>query len=107
PPHARRSPERARPQAQPPRPRPRGSAFAPIRSRLDRQSDVILGKRASRCRRAGDIIKLGELALAIECVVNGIEMKQLRHPPGEALRLPDAPQACRRIAIEELAVSGA
>ena len=71
------------------------------------KSGIVLGQRALRRFRAGDIIKLGELALAIEGVVAGIEMKQLRHPPGEALRLPDPPQAGRRIAIEQIAASGA
>src|SRR5216684_4671343 len=76
-------------------------------SALDRQADIVLGHRAHRGGRARHVIELGELALAIEGVVAGIEMKQLRHPPGEALRLPDPPQAGRRIALDEIAAAGA
>src|SRR5947199_5016470 len=80
------------------RPTPRRGS----RSYLDRKPGVILRQRAHSRLRARHIIELGELALAIKRIVARIEMKQLRHPPGEALRLPDPPQARRRVALEQI-----
>src|SRR5262249_4209244 len=75
------------------------------RSHLDRQPGIVLGQRAHGGLRARHIVELGALALAIKRVVAGIEMKQLRHPPGEALRLPNPPQTGRRIALEQVAAA--
>src|SRR5436309_10710572 len=76
-------------------------------SQLDRQAGVVLGQRAHGGLRAGHIVELGELALAVEGIVARIEMKQLRHPPGEALRLPDPPQAGRRVPLPQVAAAPA
>src|SRR5437773_1570977 len=77
----------------------------PTRSYLNRKPRVILCQRAHSRFRARHIIELGELALAIKRIVGRIEMKQLRHPPGEALRLPDPPQARRRVPLEQVAAA--
>src|SRR5262245_10046284 len=76
-------------------------------SQLDRQPGIVLGQRAFRGFRARHVVELGALALAIEGVVAGIEMKQLRHPPGETLRLPHPPQTGCRVALEQIAAAGA
>src|SRR5712691_7884408 len=89
-----------------PAPTTRTCIDPPTCSILDRQPHIVLGERAHGCLRAGHIVELGELALAVEAVVDGIEMEQLRHPPGETLRLPNPPQAGRRIALEEIAAAG-
>src|SRR5439155_23503862 len=72
-----------------------------------RQADVVLRKRARRRLRAHHIVELGKLALAIEGVVGRVEVKELRHPPGETLRLPHPAQAGRRIALDQFAAPGA
>src|SRR6266540_4850785 len=94
--------------------RPRESGDDSIRtdasdsaSQFDRQAGVVLGHRTHGGLRARHIVELGELALAVEGIVARIEMKQLRHPPGEALRLPHPPQAGRGIAFEQFAAAGA
>src|SRR6516164_260518 len=74
-------------------------------SHLDRQPGVILGQRAHGGFGARHIVELGALAFAIEGVVARIEMKQLRHPPGESLRLPHPPQTGRRITLEQIATA--
>src|SRR3954463_15467802 len=79
----------------------------PPRLDLARQPGIVLRQRTLSRFRAGHIVELGELALAIEGVVAGIKMKQLGHPPGEALRPPDATQAGRRIALKQVAPAGA
>src|SRR3954451_11411187 len=80
---------------------------APPKLDLDRQPGIVLRQRTLCGFRAGYIVELGELALAIEGVVTGIEMKQLGHPPGEALRPPDQTQAGRRIALEQVGAARA
>src|SRR5262249_27251273 len=52
-------------------------------SRLDRQPDIVFGQRPPGGLRARHIVELGELALAVEGVVAGVEVEELRHPPGE------------------------
>src|SRR5262249_24322870 len=64
----------------------------PPASQLDRKAGVVLGHRAHSGLGARHIVELGELALAVEGIVARIAMKQLGHPPGEALRLPHPPQ---------------
>ena len=76
-------------------------------SLLHRQSDIILRERARGSFRTRHVIELGQLALAVERIVCRMEMQELRHPPGEALRLPHPPQARRRIAIEEFVATRA
>src|SRR6516225_9706079 len=98
----------ARATASPTTPAPTTSTCIALpRSHLDREPGVVLGQRAHRRFGARHVVELGALALAIEGVVAGVEMKQLRHPPGEALRLPDPPQTGRRIALERIAAAGA
>src|SRR6266576_2029982 len=98
----------ARATASPTTPAPTTSTcIRPTRSYLNRKPRVILGQRAHSRFRARHIIELGELALAIKRIVARIEMKQLRHPPGEALRLPDPLQAGRRVPLQQVAAARA
>src|SRR6516164_8406686 len=96
----------ARATASPTTPAPTTSTCIALpRSHLDRKPGVVLGQRAHRRFGARHVVELGALALAIEGVVGGVEMKQLRHPPGEALRLPHPPQTGRRITLEQIATA--
>src|SRR5262245_5258307 len=96
----------ARATANPTTPAPTTSTcIRSTRSHLHRKARVILGQRVHGRFRARHIVELGELALAIKRIVARIEMKQLRHPPREALRLPDPPQARRRVALEQVAAA--
>src|SRR4051812_19099909 len=78
-----------------------GDPPPPASAQIERQADVILGE-AERPRRAGaDIVQLGELHLVLEGILSVEAVQQAGHPPGEALRLPDAPQRGGGIGIQQ------
>src|SRR5262249_42933212 len=61
-----------------------------------RQARVVFSERSRRRGRACHIAELGELAALIERHFIGKAVEDLRHPPGEALRLPDPREAGAR-----------
>src|SRR3954452_24486323 len=58
-----------------------------------RQSDIVLVQSGRRGARGRDVVQFRELATAIEWVVVVEPVQHGRHPPGEALHLPDPTKA--------------
>ena len=58
-----------------------------------RQADVVFGEGLLSYARAGDVIELRQLAAVVESVFVIEAVEKRRHPPREALNLPDAAQA--------------
>src|SRR5207249_1460655 len=70
------------------------------------EADVVLGERGRGGLGACHVPELRELQPQVEQVV--AEAVQHRgHPPGEVLRSPDAPQALRRVTVEEVVAAAA
>src|SRR5262249_41248401 len=57
---------------------------------LERQADVVFGQRRLRGLRRAKVVELGDLHPAPEIALFLEAVKQLGHPPGEALGLPHA-----------------
>src|ERR1700722_1085678 len=69
------------------------------------QADVILCKAGHGGARAGYVVELGELAALIEDIVRVEAVEHGRHPPGEALRFPDAAKARFGVALKNAGLS--
>src|SRR5215217_5936751 len=71
-------------------------------SRLHGQAHVVL-RQGRRCGpRPRNVVQLGELQAVLERVVSGEAVQHGRHPPGEALCLPDAPETGLGIGLEQV-----
>ena len=75
-------------------------------SQIEREAYVILGEALGGSTGAGDVIQLRQLASVVEGIVVVEAVEERRHPPGEALDLPDAAQAGLRISVKEVAATG-
>src|SRR5882757_105618 len=67
------------------------------------KASIIFRERGRRRGGGRHIAELGQLAALIERHLVGEAVEDLGHPPGEALRLPDARQTGLRVAVEQIA----
>src|SRR3954463_8704516 len=70
------------------------------------QAGVVLRKRCHRRLRAGHVIDLGDLALAVEIHLVTVTVQHLCHPPRETLPFPDPAEAGRRIRLQQILAAG-
>src|SRR3990167_11164856 len=73
--------------------------------RLVGQADVVLGDGPAPGFGADEVVQLGLLHALAEGVGVGESVQHRGHPPGEALGLPDAPQADFRVLLQQVAAA--
>src|SRR5829696_5263951 len=90
-----------------PTPHPKTAPFLSVYrpSLIESCPDVVLSQRRRRGSRAGHVLQLGELHIVLEAFVIGIAVQHRGHPPGEALRLPGAPQAGVRVVLQQVGLA--
>ena len=76
------------------------SAALGLAGLVERKPDILFGQRGRRSLRAGQIVKIGQLASAIKSGLVREAMHDLGHPPGKPLSLPHAPQTRCRICFQ-------
>ena len=74
-------------------------------SRSERQAHVVLGQRGGGGCRSREVFEFGQLHVTFERGVAVEAVQHRRHPPGEALRVPDAVEAGRGIGVQQVGVA--